>query len=596
MTKLKTFYKQKIEESANDIASIKRKIHWVGSIRLLIFLSTAAIIYSFWGQEIFILIGIAIAALIPFIWLMIYHNRLFLQRQLHEKRIAFNSKELKALAYDFSDFDGAPEKIGGGHPFSLDLDVFGDKSLFQSINRTSTSLGKNKLTELFEKPLNKKEKILERQEAVGELSKNIDFCQDFLIRASINSSKSTDLEEINKFVAAPQNFNKDPLAKIIRLALPSVWLILSVLYFTDIVSSGLLTFMYALSIVVGNYNIKKVLALQNSLGKKAELLSSYSMLINLLEAREMKSGELKEEQKHFIVKDIKASTLIKKLSYITGQLDQGYIGFLLLNPLLAWNIDKCIQIEQWKETNAPSLEIWMKTLGYFEALCSMGNFEFNHPKFIYPKISDEYFELRAKAMGHPLLDDNICVKNDINISKSPYFLIITGANMAGKSTYLRTIGANYLLACMGLPVCADQMSIYPAQLFTSLRTTDSLSDKESYFFAELKRLKMIIDELNAGKELFIILDEILKGTNSVDKQKGSIALVQQFVALKSCGIIATHDLMLGTLQEKFPDRIQNFRFEADITNDELTFSYSLRPGIAENMNACFLMKKMGITV
>ena len=168
--------------------------------------------------------------------------------------------------------------------------------------------------------------------------------------------------------------------------------------------------------------------------------------------------------------------------------------------------------------------------------------------------------------------------------------------MAGKSTYLRTVGVNSLLACMGAPVWADEMEIYPARLVTSLRTSDSLTDNESYFFAELKRLKLIIDKLEAGEELFIILDEILKGTNSMDKQKGSFALIKQFMSMNANGIIATHDLLLGTLIEAFPENIRNYCFEADITNNELTFSYRMRNGVAQNMNACFLMKKMGIAV
>ncbi|MEG1838058.1 MAG: hypothetical protein RR220_02080, partial [Bacteroidaceae bacterium] len=180
--------------------------------------------------------------------------------------------------------------------------------------------------------------------------------------------------------------------------------------------------------------------------------------------------------------------------------------------------------------------------------------------------------------------------------KRPFFVIITGANMAGKSTYLRTIGVNYLLACIGAPVCCEQMKLYPSHLITSLRTSDSLTDNESYFFAELKRLKLIIDKLNAKEELFIILDEILKGTNSMDKQKGSFALIKQFMTLQANGIIATHDLLLGSLVDVFPDNIHNDCFEAEITNNELTFSYRLKEGVAQNMNACFLMKKMGIVV
>ena len=166
--------------------------------------------------------------------------------------------------------------------------------------------------------------------------------------------------------------------------------------------------------------------------------------------------------------------------------------------------------------------------------------------------------------------------------------------MAGKSTYLRTVGVNFLLACMGLPVCAEQLTVSPAPLFTSLRTADSLAAGESYFFAELKRLKQIIDRLQAGEQLFIILDEILKGTNSEDKRKGSLALMKQLVGRGACGIIATHDLQLGALADEFPEAVENGCFEADMTADTLTFSYRLRPGVAQNMNACFLMKRMGI--
>ena len=168
--------------------------------------------------------------------------------------------------------------------------------------------------------------------------------------------------------------------------------------------------------------------------------------------------------------------------------------------------------------------------------------------------------------------------------------------MAGKSTYLRTVGIDYLLACVGAPVFAKEFSLCPAHLVTSLRTSDSLTGHESYFFAELKRLQMIIQRLQQGERLFIILDEILKGTNSIDKQKGSLALMRQLVAQQACGIIATHDLVLGDLEKEYPEAVKNYCFEADIKENELSFSYQLREGIAQNMNACFLMRKMGITL
>ncbi len=186
-----------------------------------------------------------------------------------------------------------------------------------------------------------------------------------------------------------------------------------------------------------------------------------------------------------------------------------------------------------------------------------------------------------------------CVRNDLNIPASPYFIIITGANMAGKSTYLRTLGINYLLASIGAPVCATGMTLHPAKLVTSLKTTDSLAKNESYFFAELRRLQNLIIRMEKGERLFIILDEILKGTNSTDKQKGSLALVERLLHLNGTGIVATHDLLLGSLAEAFPEQVNNFRFEADIHDNTLSFSYKMQPGIAQNMNACFLMEKNG---
>ena len=268
----------------------------------------------------------------------------------------------------------------------------------------------------------------------------------------------------------------------------------------------------------------------------------------------------------------------------------------VLNGLFFWELRQVMRIEQWKEEHAADLTQWLNAVGRMDAYCSLATFAYNHPDYVYPTISQHPFCLKAEALGHPLMDRDKCVRNGISIEKRPFFIIITGANMAGKSTYLRTVGVNYLLACIGLPVWSRQMELYPARLITSLRTSDSLTDNESYFFAELKRLKLIIDKLQAGEELFIILDEILKGTNSVDKQKGSLALIRQFVNMNTNGIIATHDLMLSSLAESFPKYIRNHCFEADITDNELTFSYRMRDGVAQNMNACFLMKKMGIAV
>ena len=289
------------------------------------------------------------------------------------------------------------------------------------------------------------------------------------------------------------------------------------------------------------------------------------------------------------------------LNALTKELDRldlrnNQILYVILEGSMFFQLRQMIRIEAWKDRYGKCLSGWLETVGEIDALCSLGTFAYNHPDYLFSEITDTPFCYDAEELGHPLMPKEQCVKNNALIPSRPYFLIITGANMAGKSTYLRIIGVNYLLACIGAPSCCKRMKIHPAQLITSLRTSDSLSDNESYFFAELKRLKRIIDMLNNGEELFIILDEILKGTNSTDKQKGSFSLIRQFMTLKANGIIATHDLLLGELVKYFPYQIRNYCFEADIKNNELYFSYKIREGIAQNMNACFLMKKMGIVI
>ena len=290
-----------------------------------------------------------------------------------------------------------------------------------------------------------------------------------------------------------------------------------------------------------------------------------------------------------------ASHAIKRLSSYIGGLDQRFsLAGIIFNLFYLRDTRHAILLERWIQTYSDKLPLWFDALARFDALNSLGSFAFNHPEYIYPEIADTYFQMEGKALGHPLLNREVCVKNDIDIRKMSLVPDYHRSEYGRKKrTYLRTIGVNYLLACVGAPVCAASLTVYPAHMVTSLRTSDSLASNESYFFAELKRLKMIIDRLQNGEKLFIILDEILKGTNSIDKQKGSLALMKQLVAYKACGIIATLRFSVGdTLEEEFPGTNKNYRFEADIKDEELSFSYQLREGIAQNMNACFLMNKM----
>lgn len=595
MENIKSFYRQNVEAYTRRIANLRKNIHWVGSVRLALVVGWGISLWLFWEQSWQLLTGISALFILPFILLMLYHNKLFARKSYAEAIVALNQNELNGLDYDFSTFDGAPEKSSTDHSFSLDLDLFGEHSLFQSINRTVTAAGRELLADWFLHPLTDGEAIRKRQEAVRELAGQSALRQHFYVMGILRQGSCNDTQRLEALIHRENCFLEKTYWKLLIWLIPAIWLLLFIATAAGWVGTTALTVYFLLCLIIANCRTKQIGQLCQTVDKMEQIFRCYADLMHCIENTDQFRSDALHEISCALTGSESASQAIKRLSTYIGGLDQRFsLAGLIFNILYLRDMRHAILLEQWKEDYADKAAGWIDALARFDAYSSLGSFAFNHPDYCYPKITDHYFQMEGKALGHPLIDRSVCVRNDIRIEESPRFLIITGANMAGKSTYLRTIGVNFLLACIGAPACAESLTLYPAGLVTSLRTSDSLASNESYFFAELKRLKMIIDRLQQGEKLFIILDEILKGTNSVDKQKGSLALVRQLISHQSCGIIATHDLILGTLAEQFPGLIRNYRFEADIKNNELSFSYQLREGIAQNMNACFLMQKMGI--
>ena len=600
MEKIYHYYRSVIENNEKRVERLKKYIHLAGTLRLLLVAGLIGCIWIAREQSLLIWTLIFIGFIIPFASLMIWHTKLFARKTYAETLITLCKNELKGLDLDFSGFDGAREAVNGTHDFSLDLDLFGSDSLFQSINRTVTLSGKNRLIAWFTKPLTDKAAIQSRQESVCELGKLIEFRQEFLVTGQLQQAEQESLQNESLFgstdPATPYITHKAAW-RVLTVIMPILWIVIFGGCLAGWFTWTLPGAFFIVSMFLSMMNAKKIARLYQRANRLEPVLKTFSHLITCIEKTTFQGAQLSRLRQEFFLKEVSASTAVFKLSRHIQALDSRFnlIG-ILLNIFLLRDTRNAIELEAWKDRYATIIPFWFDALAEFDALISLGGFAYNHPDAIYPEIAGQYFKMEGKALAHPLMRRDKCVKNDISIPDSARFLIITGANMAGKSTYLRTVGINFWLACIGAPVCAESLTVYPAHLVTSLRTTDSLTGNESYFFAELKRLKMIIDRLQAGEQLFIILDEILKGTNSVDKQKGSIALMKQLVGYKTCGIIATHDLVLGELACEFPENIRNYRFEASIEKDELTFSYQLQDGVAQNMNACFLMQKMGITV
>lgn len=588
-------YTERLSLTKGQLQQVKKQIFRISMLRLTLFIAGVAGIYFFFSQTPLLIVCICLTFLPLFILVKI-HNRFFIRKEWLETQARIIQEELQALSGDYSSFEDGKEYVNPEHPYSFDLDIFGRRSLFQSINRTCTFFGKDRLAKWLQNHLHEKVSIEKRQEMVLEISEHTLFREQFRVAGLVHHGQSSDGEKIQAWSQSPAQYLHAGWVKAFIWGVPvinSLLLITSLIGWTSFSCLGL---SFGIFLVLSFGIIKRATYIQETYGKQLKSLNGYARLIALAKAEDWKSAGMLELMERFNLNGQSPVQALQQLSKELDRLDLRNNQFLyvLLEGSIFFQLQEIVRIERWKVRYGQHISEWLETVGELDALCSLGTFAYNHPQYTYPELTEKPFCFLATQMGHPLMPVSQCVKNDATIPSRPFFLIITGANMAGKSTYLRTIGVNYLLACVGAPVCCEKLKLHPNQLITSLRTSDSLSDNESYFFAELKRLKRIIDLLNQGQQLFIILDEILKGTNSMDKQKGSFDLIRQFMQLKANGIIATHDLLLGSLIKQFPEEIRNYCFEADIKDNELTFSYKLREGVAQNMNACFLMKKMGI--
>lgn len=588
-------YTERLSLTEGQLQQVKKQIFRISMLRLALFIAGIAGLYFFFNQTTLLIICICLTFLPLFILVKI-HNRFFIRKEWLETQARIIQEELQALSGDYSSFEDGKEYVNPEHPYSFDLDIFGRRSLFQSINRTCTFFGKNRLAKWLQNHLHEKTSIEKRQEMVREISEHTLFREQFRVAGLVHHGQSSDAEKIQAWSQSPAQYLHAGWVKAFIWGVPvinSLLLITSLIGWTSFSCLGL---SFGIFLVLSFGIIKRATYIQETYGKQLKSLNGYARLIALAKAEDWKSAGMLELMERFNLNGQSPVQALQQLSKELDRLDLRNNQFLyvLLEGSIFFQLQEIVRIERWKVRYGQHISEWLETVGELDALCSLGTFAYNHPQYTYPELTEKPFYFLATQMGHPLMPVSQCVKNDATIPSRPFFLIITGANMAGKSTYLRTIGVNYLLACVGAPVCCERLKLHPNQLITSLRTSDSLSDNESYFFAELKRLKRIIDLLNQGQQLFIILDEILKGTNSMDKQKGSFDLIRQFMQMKANGIIATHDLLLRSLIKQFPEEIRNYCFEADIKDNELTFSYKLREGVAQNMNACFLMKKMGI--
>lgn len=583
-------YQQRADVFSGTLKKVNHSINIISNARLVVAALFFVVLYV--GPQNGNWFYLLIPVVVLFIYLMQRHAKIFVEKTHLENLLQCNRQELQLLKRDFSKLATGVEFTIPKHPYAQDLDLFGDESVFQYINRCNTHEGKKKLANQLLTPPASKAILINNQQAIQELTEKIDFRQHMQAASMEMQEQPDDRLQLKEWLSHPNFvFGKSAYGALL-VAVPILTIVSIILsfFFPGVKPVAIILALFQWGFL--GFHLKRVNAFHEYISKKSAILKRYAHLLTLID-KENFSGSVLVNIK---VRAHEAAVEVEKLASLVNALNARANSMmnLLVNSTVLYDLQCVFRLERWKTQHADKLEQWLEAATEMEVLCTWGTFAFNNPAFTYPEIENENLLIAATELGHPLIQQNECVHNDVLLGEQQRIHIITGANMAGKSTYLRTIGVNLVLAYTGAPVCATHFRCSIVELRSGMRAADSLKDHQSYFYAELDRLKSIMDELRNDKPLLILLDEMLKGTNSNDKLAGSIALVKQLIPYKCLAIVATHDLALGDLETAYPESVRNFCFEALIENDHLSFDYKLKKGLAQNLNATFLMKKMGI--
>ncbi len=569
--------------------SIYRLIYFLGIIGLTGFCFTKSI-----GLGALL----ALFGLITFAFIIRFHAKIMAKTKYLNALEQVNLNELLIFEKKLSSFDDGAALLEPGHPYALDLDLFGPYSFFQYYNRGKTALGQKAFAEYLLHPAEEPE-ILSRQDAIKELSQKLDWRQDYLALGIDQKKNDQDLKLLKLLLDEEDYVRTVSWIPAIFFVMPVFFLVGFYLCSNYLPLPAILLF-WAVPMLILRKFVIRINETHRKTSKAGAILKDYSLLMHAIEEEPFEADKLQGLKNQLRKEEELASQVVKKLSYIVSQLDvRNNVFVVVLNIIGLWDLYWVYRLENWKGKYKNKIQPWFDAFGEFEGLVSFGGLHYNQKHWIFPTlIKQGTFD--AKNLKHPLIPQEEVVGNDLAIPASAHLKLLTGSNMAGKSTFLRTVGLNIVLGLSGAPVAADKMKLPQLDVFTSMRTQDALHESTSSFYAELKRLKMILEAVEKhnttgeGNQPFFLLDEILKGTNSVDRHTGSKALIEQLIDEKASGIIATHDLDLGKLEASANGAIENLCIEVEVENGKLVFDFKLRKGVSKSFNATQLMREMGI--
>ncbi len=588
-------YKSRLQRYGRETERLQKRSDWLAMARLAAFaggLVLLAVLLSFSIIAAVVTFSVALAL---FAWLVIKYETTEKSRKRYLHLAEINRLELKCLEGDFSGFKTGEEYVERDHPYSYDLDIFGKASLFQYICRTTSSPASDRLAEYLKQP-SMREEILLRQEAVAELQPLTDWRQEMMTLGHMNDGAGNNPALLNLWLGSEDLFMKTSRERIISGCLSLIAVAAVIAVITGL-PAAVLAPVFGVNFIFYFTRFRKISKLQEQVSRSSDILKAYSAIIGMIESRSFTSPLLQKLQSAFR-DEIAASERIRHLSKLVSRLDYrlNVLVSAPLNLLFFTDIHFCLALERWKREHASRIPGWFASMAEFEALASLANMAFNNPGWVYPRVTEDYFAFRAEEMGHPLIPEGRRITNSFAAEGAGKAIIVTGSNMSGKSTFLRTCGVNAVLAFAGAPVCASAFTVSLVRLHSSMRISDSLEENISSFYAELRRLRAIISGAETDPKVFLLLDEILRGTNSDDRYTGSVALIKQLTGYGAVAMVATHDLRLAGLEQELPQSIENYHFDVKVNDEELFFDYRLNPGICSSFNASLLMKKMGIKV
>ncbi|HEY0273182.1 MAG TPA: hypothetical protein VGC22_08355 [Chitinophaga sp.] len=585
-------YEQKIGEIKARLARVATQLKWLSFIRLLAFAAAAACVYKCFGAGAWPLAPAGVlAALVMFAYSLRRYQRLLQFETLQKALLQLNEKELHLALHHESRFADGQAFADETHAYAGDLDIFGPASLYQHLNRTGTLSGAEKLASLLKTPLQNASGISNMQEIVKDLAPRLEFRQLVAAQGSLAGEQPTDKDRLKAWLAMPLEFLPNKGLNLLRFVSLALTL-------CAMAAATLLRNFYPLLAILACNGLvlvsigKKVIVQHQQLGSQEKILYRFSEILLLIRHENFGARDLQMQQEQAR----EADAALRRLGRISSALDQrnNLLVPLFFGTFFLYDLHCAYALEKWKARYRTQVPEWLAVIARMEAWNSLATFAYNHPAYAYPVVDAQEAGIVAAGLCHPLIAPDACVKNDCMLTGDTRFLIITGSNMSGKSTFLRSVGTNLVLAMCGAPVGAATFAFAPMQVMTSMRIKDSIAKHTSYFQAELLRLQQIVMALQQGQRVFIILDEILKGTNSEDKLSGSRKLVEKFLLYNCLGMIATHDLELGQLENTHPQQVKNYCFESTISDAGLHFDYRIRKGIARNKNATFLMEQMDI--